>query len=94
MWAPGAASESEKRFKTDEKYAASWERFRFSTDLAERRKAYAEIMEMIANDPPVLPLYQPYESYGMKRSVNWKPLPGHIPYVLDFRAGRIDLAAR
>jgi peptide/nickel transport system substrate-binding protein len=42
----------------------------------------------------VLPLYQPYESYGMKRSLGWRPLPGHIPYVLDFRAGRVALAAR
>jgi peptide/nickel transport system substrate-binding protein len=51
-------------------------------------------MQMIADDPPLLVLYQPYESYGMKKSVNWKPLPGHIPHVLDFRAGRINLAAR
>ena len=51
-------------------------------------------MQRIKDDPPVLPLYQPYESYGMKRSLAWRPLPGHIPYVLDFRAGRVALAAR
>jgi peptide/nickel transport system substrate-binding protein len=39
----------------------------------------------------VLPLYQPYESFGLLKKVNWKPLPGHIPYVLDFRAGQITL---
>jgi peptide/nickel transport system substrate-binding protein len=94
MWAPGAASQSEKRFNPDAAYVETWERFRYSTDLAERRKAYAHLMEMIKNDPPLLVLYQPYESYGLKRSVNWRPLPGHIPYVLDFRAGRITLAAR
>ena len=94
MWAPGAASQSEKRFNPDATYVETWERFRYSTDVAERRKAYAQLMEMIKNDPPLLVLYQPYESYGLKRSVNWKPLPGHIPYVLDFRAGRITLAAR
>ena len=48
----------------------------------------------IKTHPPVLPLYQPYESYGMKRSLAWRPLQGHIPYVLDFRAGRVTLAAR
>jgi peptide/nickel transport system substrate-binding protein len=48
-------------------------------------------MAMIKADPPVLPLYQPYESYGMTKKVNWKPLVGHIPYVLDFRAGMISL---
>jgi peptide/nickel transport system substrate-binding protein len=94
MWAPNAASESEKRFSTDARYAETWERFRFSTDVAARKAAYAELMEMIRDNPPVLPLYQPYESYGMKKSVAWKPLPGHIPYVLDFRAGKINLASR
>lgn len=92
MWAPQAASFSEGRFKPDAAYSAAWERFRYSTDLGERKKAFAELMTAIKNDPPVLPLYQPYESYGLKKSVAWKPLPGHIPYVLDFRAGKIELA--
>jgi len=89
MWAPGAASQSEGRFKPPAEYTQVWERFRYSTDLEERKKAYGEIMAMIKNDPPFVILYQPYESYGMKRTVDWKPLPGHILYVLDFRAGRI-----
>jgi peptide/nickel transport system substrate-binding protein len=91
MWAPGAASQSEGRFEPPAGYAEAWERFRYSTDVEARRKAFAELMDKIKNDPPFLILYQPYESYGMKKAVDWKPLPGHIPYVLDFRAGRIAL---
>ena len=91
MWAPGGPSESEGRFNTDADYAAAWERFRFSASVDERRAAYAELMERIAANPPVLPLYQPHESWGMRRNIDWKPLPGHIPYVLDFRAGSISL---
>jgi len=94
MWAPGVASESEGRFKPTQEYRDAWERFRYSTDIETRRKAFAELMDFIKNDPPALVLYQPYESYGLKKTVNWKPLPGHIPYVLDFRAGRIELAAK
>lgn len=93
MWAPNAVSWSEGRFKPSEAYAQAWDRFRYSTDVETRKNAFAELMAMIADDPPVLPLYQPYESYGVSRSVNWKPLPGHIPYVLDFRAGKISLAS-
>ena len=92
MWGPTGNSVSEGRFKPDAAYTAIWERFRFSTDLAARQRAYAELMQAIANDPPVLPLYQPYESFAMRRGLNWRPLPGHIPYVLDFRAGRVALA--
>lgn len=91
MWAPQAASATEGRFKPTEAYTAAWERFRYSTDVAARKAAYAEVMEMIKNDPPVLVLYQPYESFGVRADVDWKPLPGHLPYVLDFRAGSIKL---
>ena len=28
----------------------------------------------------------------VKKSVNWAPKPGHIPYVLDFRAAGVSLA--
>ncbi len=91
MWAPTGNSATEGRFKPGPAYVAAWEKFRFSTDLATRKQAYAELMGMIRDDPPVLPLYQPFESYGMSVRVNWKPLPGHIPYVLDFRAGRASM---
>lgn len=91
MWAPDGPSEGEGRFNTDDDYAEKWERFRFSADIEERKKAYAEVMERIKEDPPVLPLYRPFESWAMSKWVNWAPQPGHIPYVLDFRAGAISL---
>ncbi len=91
MWAPGGPAESEGRFNTDPDYAALWERFRFSTDLDERRAAYAALMQRIAADPPFLPLWRPYESWAMRREITWRPQPGHIPYVLDFRAGAISV---
>jgi peptide/nickel transport system substrate-binding protein len=92
MWAPDGPSESEGRFNTDAEYVEKWERFRFSTDVAVRKAAYAELMDRVKEDPAVLPLYRPFESWGMITSINWAPMPGHIPYVLDFRAGSITLA--
>ena len=92
MWAPGGPSEGAGRFNTDAEYAAMWEKFRFSTDVEARNAAYRDLMDRIKQDPPVLPLYRPFESWGMQKLVNWKPQPGHIPYVLDFRAGSISLA--
>jgi peptide/nickel transport system substrate-binding protein len=93
MWSPTGNAVSEGRWKPDDTFKAAWEKFRFSTDLAVRKAAYAELMAYIKNDPPVVVLWQPYESYGLKKSVNWKPLPGHIPYVLDFRAGRASIVS-
>jgi peptide/nickel transport system substrate-binding protein len=93
MWAPGGPSEGEGRFKTDEAYAKTWEKFRFSDKIEDRKAAYADLMERIKQDPPMLVLYQPYESWAMQRSIDWAPKPGHIPYVLDFRAGSISVAS-
>ena len=58
-----------------------------------RLSADAELMQRISQDPPLLPLYRPYESWAMNKNVNWAPKPGHIPYVLDFRAGSISFAS-
>ena len=93
MWAPDGPSEGQGRFVTDEAYAESWERFRFSEDVEARREAYGELMERIKQDPPFLVLYQPYESWAMSQKIDWAPQPGHIPYVLDFRAGSINIAS-
>ncbi|MCD9148842.1 ABC transporter substrate-binding protein [Pseudophaeobacter flagellatus] len=93
MWAPNGPSEGEGRFNTDAGYAEIWERFRFSKDVAARKLAYGELMERIKQDPPVLPLYRPFESWAMRKDVTWAPKPGHIPYVLDFRAGAISFAS-
>ncbi|WP_394199143.1 ABC transporter substrate-binding protein [Litoreibacter albidus] len=91
MWAPNGPSEGAGRFNTDAAYAEVWERFRFSQDVETRKTAYVELMERIKQDPPVLPLYRPFESWAMHQGVDWKPQTGHIPYVLDFRAGAIKL---
>ena len=91
MWAPGGPSEGEGRFNTTPEYAAAWERFRFGPTVEERKAAYADLMAYIQAEAPVLPLYQPYESWAMKSNVTWAPLPGNIPYVLDFRAGHITV---
>lgn len=92
MWAPGGPSEGEGRFNTDATYAEVWDRFRFSEKTEDRKAAYAELMEISAANPGFMPLYRPYESWAMRRQVNWKPQPGNIPYVLDFRAGSISFA--
>lgn len=91
MWAPKGAG-TEASWSTTPAYDAMWEKFRYSTDVKDRKAAYAEMMSYVKEEAPFIPLYQPYESYGMTKTLDWKPLPGHIPYVLDFRAGAVSVA--
>ncbi|KKC38767.1 ABC transporter substrate-binding protein [Devosia epidermidihirudinis] len=90
MWSP-KGSGSEMAWTPNEAYPALWDKFRYSTDLAVRKEAYSEIMAYVKEEMPFVVLYQPYESYGMRQDVTWAPLPGHIPYVLDFRAGSVTV---
>jgi peptide/nickel transport system substrate-binding protein len=88
MWAPGGSG-SVMAWPHDKAYDKVWDEFRYSTDVEKRRTAYAKLMDYVKDEAPFLVLYQPYESYAMRKTLDWKPLPGHIPYVLDFRAGAI-----
>ena len=90
MWSP-KGSGTEMAWSPNEAYPALWDKFRYSTDVAVRKQAYEEIMGYIKEEMPFVVLYQPYESYGMRKGVTWAPRPGHIPYVLDFRAGSITV---
>ena len=91
MWSPTGARVTAGTWKPKAEYARMWDRFRYSTEVETRRKAYAEIMDYIKDEAPFIVLYQPFESYGLRRGVDWKPFPGHIPYVLDFRAGSVKV---
>jgi len=92
MWSPVGARVTAGTWKPNKEYTAMWDKFRYETDTEKRRAAYAVIMEYAKDEAPFLVLYQPYESYGMRKGVNWKPFPGHIPYVLDFRAGSVSMS--
>ncbi|MEO1551691.1 MAG: hypothetical protein AAFR93_14880, partial [Pseudomonadota bacterium] len=72
-----------------EEWGKMYEAFRFETDVDTRNARFEDLMEVVKNDAPFLVLYQPYESWGMRADLDWAPHPGHIPYVLDFRAGYI-----
>lgn len=96
MWSPTGARITAKSWTPGKpegyaSYQELWDKFRFSMDVSERKKYYKEIMEYVADEAPYSLLYQPYESYGLRKDVDWKPLPGHIPYVLDFRKGNITV---
>lgn len=96
MWAPGGArihagSWTPPAPKGYASYEELWNKFRYSMDVKDRLRYYREIMEFMAEEAPFTILYQPYESWGLRKDIDWKPLPGHIPYVLDFHKGQIKV---
>lgn len=92
MWSPTGARITAGTWKPKPEYTEMWDKFRYETDVNKRNALYKDIMDYVQEEAPFIVLYQPYESYGMRKNINWKPLPGHIPYVLDFTAGRISIS--
>lgn len=94
MWSPTGARITAGTWKPEHPdYEIVWDKFRFSLDPKERLAFYKDILKIAADEAPFTILYQPYESYGLRKHVHWQPLPGHIPYVLDFRRGHLWLDA-
>jgi len=91
MWSPTGARVTAGTWTPKPEYEEMWNRFRYETDVKKRNAAYKEVMDYIREEAPFIVLYQPFESYGMRKHIQWKPLPGHIPYVLDFTAGKISV---
>ena len=71
-----------------------YEKARFSTDVEERKQAYAELLQIGQDESGYILLYQPYESFAMRSDIEWK-VPGNMrPYALTFRAGQIKSGSK
>ena len=92
MWAPDGhalfQSFWEPSIGTDA-YRELYEAFRFEVDVEARNEAFAAVMAEVERDAPYFVIYQPYESWGIRETLDWEPYVGHRAYVLDFRAGYI-----
>jgi peptide/nickel transport system substrate-binding protein len=67
-----------------------WYKALAGVDQAERRKAFARMLDFVENgDPPGTFLYVLPVFYGKKASVDWKPVGQS--HFMDFRAGRIKI---
>ena len=51
-------------------------------DMAERRKAFGTMLDIIEDDMPMTILYNPLASYGVSQKVEWMPYP---IFYMDFR---------
>jgi peptide/nickel transport system substrate-binding protein len=73
--------------KWDDLYAKA----RFSTDVNERREAYAELLAVAEEEAAYILLYQPYESFAMRSDIDWTIPINLRPYALSFRADQIQV---
>lgn len=72
-------------------WSENYDKVRYSTDPDVRKKAYAELMKIGEEEAGWVLLYQPYESFAMRKDIAWT-IPRFLrPYTLNFRAGEITV---
>jgi peptide/nickel transport system substrate-binding protein len=74
MWrllSPGAPHDMWRHARFDELGRAA----RFSVDERFRRDAYREMTDILLEHLPMIPVLQPPDLYGLRRSIDWSPYP-------------------
>ena len=75
--------------KADPRWLKYYEGARFGQTVEERKEAYAKLHEVFADIAPVIPLYQPTDSYAMRADIDFKIPSALRPFTVPLRAGQI-----
>lgn len=73
----------------DPRWLELYEVARFGESVDARKAAYAEMHEILAELAPVIPLYQPADSYAMRADIDFDIPVALRPFTLPLRAGQI-----
>ena len=81
-WGPNSAFQRQRMFQTIEPFNTAGLALEQATELPERRRLFASLLDAWEDACPATILYQPLESYGAKKSVRWRP---YSFYFMDLR---------
>lgn len=73
-WGPAGSVQRQSGWKAPEEYNALIPALYGTSDPAERKKIFQRFIDIWEEDAPGTILYRPYELYGVKKSINWKPV--------------------
>jgi peptide/nickel transport system substrate-binding protein len=73
-WGPTGSVQRQQGWKAPEEYNALIPIIRGSADPAERKRAFQRFIEIWEDEAPGTILYRPYELYGVRKGINWKPV--------------------
>ena len=74
---------------SDPRWLEHYEVARFGQTVEERKEAYAKLHEVFSDIAPVIPLYQPADSYGMREDIDFEIPAALRPFTVPLRAGQI-----
>ncbi|WP_421725058.1 ABC transporter substrate-binding protein [Bauldia sp.] len=75
--------------EADPRWLEYYEVARFGQSVEERKEAYAKLHEVFTDIAPVIPLYQPADSYAMRADIDFAIPSSLRPFTVPLRAGQI-----
>ena len=73
----------------DPRWLEYYEGARFGQTVEERQEAFAKLHEVFTDIAPVVPLYQPADSYGVRADIDFEIPASLRPFTVPLRAGQI-----
>ncbi len=90
LWGPYNGPQQNKEW-TPVEFNKLGEELDQSSDLAKRRDVFQKMLDAWEDDAPGTILYQPLETYGARKAVNWKP---YNFYYMDLRPYNLTVEAK
>jgi len=88
-WGPASEFQRAGAFTDAETFNAAGRALEAETDSAKRRELFAKMLDSWEDACPGTILYQPFETYGVKSKVNWRP---YSFFFMDLRADNLSFA--
>jgi peptide/nickel transport system substrate-binding protein len=86
-WGPAGGPQRRREWTTAQAFNETGRTLEAETDLGKRRQLFARMLDIWEDECPGTILYQPLETYGVKKSVRWRP---YTFYFMDLRADNLS----
>jgi peptide/nickel transport system substrate-binding protein len=88
-WGPDGEVQSRREWTTADAFNAAGRALEAETDQERRRALFARMLDIWEDECPGTILYQPLETYGVRKSVRWRP---YTFYFMDLRPDNLSFA--
>lgn len=88
-WGPAGGPQRRKEWTSTQAFNEAGRALESETDLAKRRGLFAGMLDAWEDECPGTILYQPLETYGVRKSVRWRP---YTFYFMDLRPDNLGFA--
>lgn len=82
LWGPLSGVQKTQKEWAPVEFNALGAKLDVTTDMAERREVFQQMLDQWEEEAPGTILYQPLETYGVRKSLNWQP---YSFYYMDLR---------